>query len=77
MSKEITEADFLNLATNCVGHGILPTGRQNFDLANRYAEQKVSELLNEVKAVRRFFRKGSPLTEMIDKIIEKYSMPLR
>lgn len=30
-------------------------------------------ILEEVKAVRQFFRKNSPLTEMMDEIIEKYS----
>lgn len=29
-------------------------------------------LLEEIKQLRSFFKKGSPLTEMMDKIIEKY-----
>ena len=43
MSKEITEADFINLANKCVGEGLLRTGEANFELAKEYAKEKSIE----------------------------------
>jgi hypothetical protein len=43
MSKEITEADFVNLANDCVGIGLLPTGNRNYALAKSYAKQQSIE----------------------------------
>ena len=38
-SREITEADFINLAADMVGKGLLKTGQSNFELAKEYAKQ--------------------------------------
>ncbi len=38
-SREITEADFINLAADMVGKGLLKTGQSNFELAKEYAQQ--------------------------------------
>jgi hypothetical protein len=43
MSKEITEADFVNLANDCVGIGLLPTGKRNYELAKSFAKQQSIE----------------------------------
>jgi hypothetical protein len=40
LSKEINDADFVNLANDCVGVGLIPTGNKNYKLAERYAKQE-------------------------------------
>lgn len=38
--NEITEANFVNLANNLIGTGLINTGKVNFELAKDYAEQE-------------------------------------
>jgi len=40
LGKEINEANFVNLANDCVGIGLIPTGLKNFELAERFAKQE-------------------------------------
>lgn len=39
-NKEITDANFINLANNMVGAGLIKTGQSNFELAKDYAKQQ-------------------------------------
>lgn len=40
LNNEITEANFINLANNMIGTGLLPTGKANYELAKDYAQQQ-------------------------------------
>ena len=44
-SKEITDADFVNLANKLVGSGLLQTGFANHKLATEYAKQECMGLI--------------------------------
>jgi len=43
LSKEINDADFVHLAADCVGHGLLETGKRNYELAQQLAKQEAIE----------------------------------
>jgi hypothetical protein len=40
MNTEVTEANFITLANNMVGSGLLSTGKANYELAKDFAQQE-------------------------------------
>ena len=40
MNTEVTEANFITLANNMVGSGLLSTGKANYELAKDLAQQE-------------------------------------
>ena len=44
-NEEISEANFTNLALNTLGHGLIPVGRANFQLAKEHAKIQSTSFL--------------------------------
>ena len=80
MIKEINEANFVNLANDCVGIGLIPTGKRNYELAKEYSAQQSSSLIEALKELREKYlfnqTKAQAKNNHIDETLQKVELAI-